>query len=181
MQIEDNLTLISTILENGDTIVIPSDGVWGLSCDARDVDAVRRINEGINNQKQCVKEVIVGDIPMLKKYVCDLHPRIETLLYYHERPIRVRCRQKLFKDEVHYMRIVKDQVSRILLSELGFPLYFVSFLKDDHKTHQPLQNIKIQDHSRINFIASQDNNIEYEANPLLRIAFDKEGMIKVLK
>jgi len=181
MQIEDNLTLISSILKNGDTILIPFDGIWGLSCDARDENAVNRINDHIESHDQTFKEIIVADIPMLKKYVPRLHPRVETLLYYHRRPIRVRCSQNVLPQKKQYMRIVKDAVSRVLLHELDFPLYFVSFFENDIYHPSTLDQINTQKHRRIRFVANQNLNIAYEPNPLLCVEFDDEGSIKVLK
>lgn len=180
MQIENNLTLLTSILKSGDTIVIPSDGVWGLCCDARDDKAVARINAKIQRQADYFEEIIVANLQMLKEYAFNLHPRVETLLVHHERPVRIKCRQELIKKDHLYMRIVKDKVSQILLSEINFPLYFVSFFDKENCRHLSLNEIRTQDHERISFIASQTENIEYTPSPLLKLEFDEEGMITIL-
>ncbi|GLR16221.1 Sua5/YciO/YrdC/YwlC family protein [Portibacter lacus] len=187
MQIEDNLTLITSILENGDSILFQADGIWGVSCNALNSDASLRILEQAKFSGSHLVEILVSDLDMLKKYTASLHPRIETLLVYHERPIRLKCKaaKSLSSLPDHYdifFRVVKDKACRILIKEVNNPLLFVSFLENDRLTHAPLHKIRTNNFKNVEFIASERLlEDEYEYTPIIKISFDNEGLIDVLK
>ncbi|HHB78904.1 MAG TPA: threonylcarbamoyl-AMP synthase [Saprospiraceae bacterium] len=86
---KDNIEAVADILIDGGIICYPTDTVWGIGCDATNVQAINRINDlkGRTNKKGFV--LLVDSIAMLKNYVSELHPRIETLLEYHERPLTI--------------------------------------------------------------------------------------------
>ncbi len=182
MQIEDNLTLLTSIIKRGELIIIRTDGIWGLACDAKNKEAIARITSSIVPDSRTVEEIIVADLKMFKACVSDLHPRVETLLSYHQRPLRIKCVQKHVVDRSPYIRIVKDTVSRILLTEVRSPLYFVSFLEEDERTHAQLPQMRLKDFGKIAFIANEERmEVDETMEPIIKVEFDSDGLIQIMK
>lgn len=76
----------SEILLNGGLVAHPSDTGWHIS--AALPHYMRLVSSDKHNNNEIYPLVcIVKDIKMLKQYITELHPRIETLLFYLERPV----------------------------------------------------------------------------------------------
>jgi L-threonylcarbamoyladenylate synthase len=184
MQIENNLTLLSSILKSGRYILFSSDGVWGLSCNALEPKAVHQLLEKSEKKGKFIAEFLVSDLQMLKKFTSELHPRVETLLVYHERPIRIKCKsddllKKGLNGHDSYFRIVKDKACRILINEVNHPIFTVSFLNKEDGSQLKKHEIKIDDLNNLDFIASAPEN-NFPQVPLVKIGFDDDGMIEIL-
>jgi L-threonylcarbamoyladenylate synthase len=77
------------ILRNGGVLLYPADTIWGIGCDATKQEAIKKVYEikGRDYLKPLI--VLVSDIAQLYRVVPSIHPRIETLLHFHERPLTV--------------------------------------------------------------------------------------------
>ncbi|MCB0689111.1 MAG: Sua5/YciO/YrdC/YwlC family protein [Saprospiraceae bacterium] len=120
---------IVRVLKSGGTILYPTDTIWGIGCDATNAGAVDRVlNLKVPNVDQPLI-VLVDSIQMLHRYVSDVHPRIETLLSYHQRPLTV------IYDDCHNLphnvldghgsvaiRVTLDPFCREVIGSLGRPL-----------------------------------------------------------
>jgi L-threonylcarbamoyladenylate synthase len=124
---------ILNVLRRGDTILFPTDTVWGIGCDATNVEAVEKVNHVKNRPSGKGYVLLVDSIEMLKNYVMHVHPRIETLLGYHERPLTIiydegvgLAPNVLGTDGSVAIRIVKDAFCRELILQFGKPLVATS-------------------------------------------------------
>lgn len=77
------------VLARGGLILYPTDTIWGIGCDATDAAAVASIYKLKRRDPAKSFVVLVNSVEMLRQYVAHLHPRLETLLVYHERPLTV--------------------------------------------------------------------------------------------
>ncbi len=123
-----------TTLRTGGLILYPTDTLWSIGCDATNKEAVEKILN-LTSSATAI-EIIVDSIPMLKQYVKHLHPRFETLLIYHTRPLSIKFREPirvaspLMVTDVNIaFRICQDDYCRQLIEEFGGPLAtcFASF------------------------------------------------------
>lgn len=124
-----NLDPIIDTLKKGGTILYPTDTTWSIGCDATDETAVERIFELKNRDRSRPFTLLVSSIEMLKNYVAFLHPRIETLLVYHERPLTI-----IYEKSINLptnvtgpgnsvgIRIPKDDFCRQLIERYGKPI-----------------------------------------------------------
>ena len=124
---------ILNVLRHGNTILFPTDTIWGIGCDATNPQAVEKINaiKGRPSDKGYV--LLVDSLEMLKKHVLHVHPRIETLLGYHNRPLTIiyddglgLAENVLAKDGSVGIRIVKDAFCRELINQFGKPIVATS-------------------------------------------------------
>ncbi|MCO6489237.1 MAG: Sua5/YciO/YrdC/YwlC family protein [Phaeodactylibacter sp.] len=116
-------------LRTGGLILYPTDTVWSIGCDATNPRAVSRLRQLKKTDDALGTEVLVNSLDMLRRYVAHLHPRIETLLIYHLRPLTVLYEQgrNLPADVLSGngqvpIRLVQDEYCRHLIGQLGRPL-----------------------------------------------------------
>jgi L-threonylcarbamoyladenylate synthase len=130
---KDNLAEIAALLDKGGVIVYPTDTIWGMGCDAMNLESMARIS-GIK-QRAADKPMIilVSSVEMLKQYVVQLHPKIETLLAYHERPVTILYDKVQTLPDVHKaadgtvaIRVVKDSFCQQLIEAFGRPIVSTS-------------------------------------------------------
>ena len=124
---------ILSILRQGGAILYPTDTIWGIGCDATNEAAVNKITaiKGRTPDKGYV--LLVDSIEMLKKHVGEVHPRVETLLSFHTRPLTIIYEESfgvasnvLAPDGSVAIRVVQDAFCRELIAQLGHPLVSTS-------------------------------------------------------
>jgi L-threonylcarbamoyladenylate synthase len=120
---------ILAVLRRGGVILYPTDTIWGIGCDATNADAVNKIAEikGRATDKGFI--LLVDSLEMLKQHVNSVHPRIQTLLAYHTRPLTMIYDESigvasnvLAPDGSVAVRIVQDAFCRELIRQFGKPI-----------------------------------------------------------
>lgn len=117
------------LVENGDLILFPSDTLWSVGCDMRNPVSLIRLSRLNLDHDMYPIELLVSSLDMLKHYVHHLHPRLETLLVYHRRPLSMVVDQpRRLSKELEGMltktvfRVVTDGFLNELIERLGYPL-----------------------------------------------------------
>ena len=120
-------------LERGGLIVYPTDTVWGIGCDATNEAAVARVNAFKQRPPGKGLIVLVDSVAMLKHYVAYLHPRLQTLLDVHARPLSMVYPEVeglapgvLAADGSAAIRVTKDPYCRALIGSFGRPIVSTS-------------------------------------------------------
>lgn len=118
-------TLSETLRDDG-LVLMPTDTTWSVVCSAVQPVALQRLH---NLQTAYAPEILVCDLDMLRQFVPDLHPRLETLLAYHRRPLSIRfgrhrrVHPSLMDEQGHVrFRISSDPICRQLIRENRHPL-----------------------------------------------------------
>lgn len=88
LDVDSQDKLLKVLAESG-LILFPTDTIWGIGCDATDAAAVEKVYELKRRDRNKPLVVLVNGMDMLKRYVQRVHPKIETLLEYHQRPLTV--------------------------------------------------------------------------------------------
>lgn len=121
------------VLQQGGTILFPTDTIWGIGCDATNEIAVDKVYSLKKRDKSKPLIVLASDIEMVKKYVMHVHPKLETLLQYHTRPITVIYdhqdglpKNVISKDNTIGIRIPQDNFCRELIKSFGKPIVATS-------------------------------------------------------
>lgn len=132
-------------LHNSGLILLPTDTVWSIGSDATDPVAVHRLLRLYRSVRSPQPlEILVDSIGMLKQYVQGLHPRLETLLAYHRRPLSVMVNAWhslpepiLPHGHALVFRLIRDDYCRQMIDQLGHPLLtmFASFEGDKLPSH----------------------------------------------
>lgn len=129
----DQLSKISTGLIAGDLILYPTDTIWGIGCDATNPLAVEKIFELKQRDRSKPFTILVSSIEMLRAYVREVHPRMDTLLSFHTRPLTVIYDQgiglahnAIGRDGSVAIRIVQDDFCKQLINSFGKPIVATS-------------------------------------------------------
>ncbi len=129
----DSQVKLLQVLETGGLILFPTDTIWGIGCDATNPDAVDKVYKLKKRDPNKPLIVLVDSNEMLKDYVEHLHPKIETLLEFHTRPITVIYEKGvnlapnlLGQDGSIGIRLVLDPFCKELISRFGKPIVATS-------------------------------------------------------
>ena len=128
-------------LQDGQTILYPTDTVWGIGCDATQDEAVERVLAIKERPRGQGLIVLVSSVEMLKRYVAELHPRLQTVLDLHARPLTMIYPEVTglspavaARDGSVAIRIAKDRYVSALLERLGRPVVSTSANKAGAET-----------------------------------------------
>ncbi len=85
MNIKESIKL----LNEGGTLLYPSDTIWGLGCDATDDTACQKILTIKNRPAQKSFIMLVDGFPMLERYVPEFHEVCYDLADFAEKPLTI--------------------------------------------------------------------------------------------
>ena len=121
------------VLRSGGLILYPTDSIWGIGCDATNDESVHAVFHLKNRPYTKPLVVLVSDLDMLRTYVPFVHPRVETLLAYHQRPLTIvydnaRGLAPLVtaSNGTAAIRIPQDRYCQDLVRQFGKPLVATS-------------------------------------------------------
>jgi L-threonylcarbamoyladenylate synthase len=134
--LRDDISEIVSLLEEGKIILYPTDTIWGIGCDATNEEAIEKISALKRRKPDKSYVMLVDSIEMLKLYAPKVHPRIETLLTFHDRPLTVVYDRfsgvtglppaARAADGSAAIRVAKDPFCQKLIAAFGKPLISTS-------------------------------------------------------
>lgn len=171
-------------------VLFPTDTVWSLGCVPSAEPALDQITSLKRTQDPENFEILFESVEQLKHYFPALHPRLETLLSFHRRPLTLQLPggrplpQRLFdvQGEVA-VRVVQDPLCAALIRTVGEPLVssVAGIGEDPLPTHLGvirsdfLQGVdyvlKLQEH----FIPQSENQLS------VKVRLDKKGNLVFLR
>ena len=120
-------------LQNGGTILYPTDTVWGLGCDAMNAIAVERVFAIKHRPKEKSMIVLLADARDILQYVAAPHPDIIAIVENFERPTTVIYENALgFPDNVVNkdgsiaIRVTTDPFCKALIKRFRGPIISTS-------------------------------------------------------
>ena len=150
---------IVSILQEGGTILYPTDTTWGLGCDATNSLAVSHLFKIKTPTRQLPTIVLVDGFSMLHKYVEEVHPRVETLLSYHQRPLtvvydkgRYLASELLGDGGSVAIRMTLDPFCKEIISELGKPIVATAANYGDFAYPSKFEDVSAEFVRRVNYV-----------------------------
>ncbi len=175
-------------LEKGGMLLMPTDTIWGIACDACDEKAVQRVR---NLKKRDISKpfiVLVDSVEMLKEYVWHVHPRIQTLLSYHDRPLTVIYDKAkniainaIASDGSVGIRIVKDDYCRDLIRELGRPIIATSANVSNEPFPSNFKSISTTILEGVDYVATHRKEDLSEHEPSVVVKMSEKGELTFLR
>lgn len=125
----DEVSEICDYLAMENIVLLPTDTVWGLSCDAHNLVAIHRILKLKQQPEDAGMICLVSSLEMLRAFVPVIHPRLETLLSLHRRPLtvlygRVDGLSDLLRGPSGKwaIRVTTDPYMQAIIEKLGRPI-----------------------------------------------------------
>jgi len=175
-------------LKFGGVAIYPTDTIWGIGCDSSNVSAIKRVYEIKNREHDKPLIVLVSDLEMLHEYVEEIHPRIESLLFFHDKPLTV------IYNKVHHIpeilrgdndsvaiRIVQDEYCQAFIKNLGKPIVSTSVNKSGTTAPVHFAEIGFELLNEVDYVSLHRRNEVFEAKASSIIAFDPNGKINFLR
>lgn len=185
---KDNLAEIAALLNRGGIILYPTDTIWGMGCDAMNLESMARISAIKKRVADKPMIILVSSIDMLKQYVVHLHPKIETLLAYHERPVTILYDQVQNLPDVHKatdgtvaIRVVKDPFCQQLIETFGRPIVSTSANVSGDPFPENFGQISSELLSSVDLVVRHRQNDKSAGEPSMLIRLSPKGELVFLR
>ena len=178
--------LIET-LKSGGTILYPTDTIWGIGCDATNIDAINKIFEIKNREKNKSMIILVEsakrlqdlvEVPEMAWEIMDLSEKPVTLIYDNPKGLP---KEILAEDGSIGIRLVDDLFLKKIITKLNKPLVSTSANFSGEKSPMKFSDISKELVNAVDFVAEENHDIisEFSGSSVIRIWND--GRIKVLR
>jgi len=136
-------------LKRGLVIAYPTDTVYGLGCDCRNVEAIKKINKIKGEKSNKPLLVLVSDFLMLKKYCFVNSAQADYLKKIWPGPVTaILKRRPILPEELTgglnslAVRLPRNEFLIKIISEIGFPLISTSLNKKGYKPLTDVNNLE---------------------------------------
>ena len=185
---EDDIRHCVNVLEDGGTILYPTDTVWGLGCDALNEDAVEKIFTIKNRPKEKSLIILLAEAKDILKYVAAPHPDIIDIVEHFDRPTTVIYDNAIEFPEnaVHdsgsiAIRVTTDPFCKALIKRLRKPIVSTSANISGSPTPATYDKVEGMIKERVDYIVKyrQDDRTVAQPSRLIRL-FDN-GTMEIIR
>lgn len=178
--------LIDT-LKSGGAILYPTDTIWGIGCDATNVEAIQKIFE-IKKREPSKSMIILVEsvkrlqdlveVPEMAWEIMDLSEKPLTIIYDNPQGLP---QELLAEDGSIGIRLIKDDYLKKLIGKLNKPLVSTSANLSGQKSPMKFADISREILSSVDAIAEENHDkiSEYSGSSVIRMWMD--GRVKVLR
>ena len=174
-------------LNNGNTILYPTDTVWGLGCDATNAQAVSKIYKLKKREESKALICLVKDLDMLKSFVKDIPNSIVQLLNSVSKPTSViynspvgLAENLIAQDNTIAIRIVNQEFCNKLLEEFGKPIVSTSANISGESTPNSFKEIHKDILKGVDYVVNLQNE-KTETKPSSILKVESDGSITVIR
>lgn len=178
---------IIEILKSGGTILYPTDTIWGIGCDATNIEAIEKIYEIKKREKSKSLIILVEsekrlqdlvDVPEMAWEIIDLSEKPVTIVYENPRNLP---KEILADDGSIGIRLVKDDFCKKLISKLNKPLVSTSANFSGDKSPMKFSDITPEMIDLVDFAVEENREkvSQYSGSSVIKVWND--GRIKVLR
>ena len=175
-------------IKQGDLILYPTDTIWGMGCDAKNEEAVQKLYQAKELEKEQPLILLVSTIEMLKDHIVDIHPRIETLLFYNSRPLSLIYKQaknlpliSVSADLSVAIRVVQEPFCKALIEEFGGPITSTSANISHQEIPTKFEEVSELVKERVDYIVPyRQSDTDVQESSVLA-TYSKEGELIVLR
>lgn len=175
------------ILKNGGTILYPTDTIWGIGCDATNVEAINKIFDIKKREKNKSMIILVDnekrlqdlvDVPEMAWQIIDVSEKPVTIVYENPKGIP---KEILAPDGSIGIRLVKDDFCKRLIGKLNKPLVSTSANFSGEKSPLKFSDISQELIDLVDYAVEENREkiSEYSGSSVIKVWADSR--IKVLR
>jgi L-threonylcarbamoyladenylate synthase len=185
---EKEFAKLLAVLNDGGTILYPTDTIWGVGCDAtntRAVEKVYKVKERISNKSFII---LVKDLEMLSNYVSSVPEIVVELLASISEPLTVIYpngknlpKNVVAGDGSIAIRIPDHAFCQQLLGSFGRPLISTSANLSGGNLPYSFRSIDNQIKKSVDYIVTVEQNMIARPKPSTIIRIDDDSEIHILR
>jgi len=185
---ENELKTALKHLKKGETILYPTDTIWGIGCDATNKKAVEKIYAIKNRVESKSMIILLADYEQLKHYVNEVPPIAKDLINSIDKPLTIiyngaknLAKNLIAKDGTIAIRIVKHEFCRALIQLMEKPL--VSTSANLSGAQSPHFYVHIQDHikTKVDYVVNLEQHHQTINKASTIIKLEKSGSYTIIR
>ena len=174
-------------LKSGGTILYPTDTIWGIGCDATNVQAIQKIfdikkrdeNKSFIILVETVKRLQdLVDVPEVAWDIIDLSEKPVTIIYEKAEGLP---KELLAEDGSIGIRLIKDDFCKRLITKMNRPLVSTSANFSGEKSPMKFSDISAEIKNAVDFVVEdlEDKVSEFSGSSIIKVW--KDGRIKIIR
>ncbi|NEW78527.1 MAG: threonylcarbamoyl-AMP synthase [Gelidibacter sp.] len=175
------------ILRNQQTLLYPTDTVWGIGCDATSEEAVATVFKIKQRSESKSLVILVDSIVMLKKYIPKVSKAVLELLEKTTNPTTIiyenpfgLAKNVVAADNTVAIRIVQNEFCRLLINQFGKPIVSTSANISGNQTPKNFKEIEQSILDSVDYVVNlQREEVNEKSSTILKV--NEKGEITVLR
>lgn len=187
MNIKEEISKAILNLQKGNTILYPTDTVWGIGCDATNFDAVATIYSIKQREESKSLIILVDSLEMLSGYVDSIPSKAIDILSSSVKPTTIiynnpthLSKNSIASDNTIAIRIVKDNFCKQLIQEFGKPIVSTSANISGEPTPKTFSEITNTILDNVDYIVNLHKD-KITTNPSTILKILKNGTIELIR
>ncbi len=175
-------------LQNGGSILYPTDTVWGLGCDAMNASAVEKIFAIKQRPKEKSMIVLLADARDILQYIAAPHPDIIAIIENFERPTTVIYENALSfpdnvvnKDGSLAIRVTTDPFCKALIKRFRGPIISTSANISGAATPATFRMIDEAIANNVDYVVKYRQEDDTIVAPSRLVRINEDGSLEVLR
>lgn len=185
---ENDIIKCLEVLKNGGTILYPTDTVWGIGCDAKNAEAVKKIYATKQRDDRKTMIILAGDERDILQHVAAPDLALFHFLHEQTRPTTIifdgaiGLPDNLIADDGSIaIRIVRDEFCRHLIKRFRKPLVSTSANISGDQTPKSFSQISSHIKQSVDYTVQWRQHDETLAQPSQIIRWKKDGSYEVIR
>lgn len=174
-------------LQLGNTILYPTDTVWGLGCDATNAAAVAKIYTLKGREESKALICLVSDIHMLERYIEEIPEVAYELLEATDRPTTIIydnpvgiAKNLVTPDRTLAIRIPDDEFCQKLIRKFNRPIVSTSANISSQPTPKSYKEISTEILKGVDYVVNLQNE-KKDSKPSTIIQLRSNGEINIIR
>lgn len=176
------------VLYNGGIILYPSDTIWGLGCDATNVEAVKRIYEIKKRADSKSMLVLLNDANRIPSYIEEMPEIAWDLIQVSDKPLTIiypgaknLAKNLVANDKTIGIRITDDPFCNLLIQRFKRPIVSTSANFSGNPPPANFSEISEEIKKKVDYIVQHRHSETQKAKPSGIIKLGVGGQIKVIR
>lgn len=174
-------------LKRGNTILYPTETVWGIGCDATNDEAVSKIYTLKQREESKALICLVSDFKMLNMYIEDIPEVAYDILKYSNKPTTIIYEKPrhiapnlVAADNTIAIRVTDDPFCKRLIRKLKRPIVSTSANISNQKTPKSFKEISPEIINGVDYVVDF-NQKKKSSKPSTIIQLKANGEIKIIR
>ena len=174
------------VLQSGKLLLYPTDTVWGLGCDATNVQAVKNVYALKNRVESKSLVILVASLEMLNDYIQDIPEealkllnsleKATTIIYDHKQGLATNM---IAADNTIAVRIPNHEFCKELIRKFGKPIVSTSANKSGEDTPKSFSDISKEIIDGVDYIVDLEREkVSLKSSTILKLVGDEVVIIR---